>query len=240
MKVRNKILVAGLLGVLSMTSFQSQAAGAKAGDWLVRLRGIHINPNDDSSEVSVPALGGDVPGSGVGVSSDTIPELDITYMLSPHWGLELILGTSQHDVDPSGAGLIGALDGLAPLGTGSHDAIDAMALPPTLTLQYHFMPEARFRPYVGIGLNYTIFYDEQVKGPLDIPGAKIDLDSSFGLAAQIGADFDIGDSGWFANIDIKYIDMDTTAKFRGTAVGNVSVDVDINPVIFGIGIGKRF
>jgi len=151
----------------------------------------------------------------------------------------LILGSSKHDVDPQGAALVGALDGLAP-GTGGYDVIDAWALPPTLTLQYHFMPDSNVRPYAGIGLNYTIFYSEDVQGPLAINGATVNMRPSLGWAAQIGADFDLSDSGWFANVDVKYIDMDTRAEFRGTAVGDVNVDVEINPVVFGIGIGKRF
>ncbi len=239
MKVIKKSLAVGLLIVSSAASFTAQAAGAEAGDWLIRVRAINVNPSDSSSEVDVPFLGGNVPGSSVGVDSSTVPELDITYMLSPRWGIELILGTSQHDVNPQGSALTSALEGLAP-GLGNSDIIDAWALPPTLTLQYHLMPESNFRPYVGLGLNYTIYHSEDVTGALAAPGATVNLRPSFGWAAQIGADFDLGDSGWFANVDIKYIDMDTRAEFRGTPVGDVNVDVDINPVVFGIGIGRRF
>lgn len=243
MKFINKSLIAGLLIVSSAASFTAQAAGAEAGDWIVRVRAIDVSPTDSSSEVEVGGtngVGGSfVPGSGVGVSSSVVPELDITYMLTPHWGVELILGMSQHDVDPQGAGLIGALEGLAP-GQGSSDIIDVWALPPTLTLQYHFMPESNIRPYAGLGLNYTIFLHDDVTGSLAINGATVNLRPSFGWAAQIGADFDLGDSGWFANIDVKYIDMDTRAEFRGTPVGDVNVDVDIDPIVFGIGIGRRF
>ena len=239
MKVIKKCLAAGLLIVSSTASFTAQAAGAEAGDWIVRVRAIDVSPTDSSSEVDVPALGGNVAGSGVGVSSSIVPELDITYMLSPHWGIELILGMSQHDVDPQGSALIGALEGIAP-GAGASDIIDVWALPPTLTLQYHFMPESNIRPYAGLGLNYTIFLHDDVTGSLATNGATVNLRPSFGWAAQIGADFDLGDSGWFANVDVKYIDMDTRAEFRGTPVGDVNVDVDINPVVFGIGIGRRF
>lgn len=240
MKAINKSLVAGLLIASGATSFAAQATGTEAGDWIVRVRGINVSPTDSSTEVDVPALGGYVPGSSVGVNSSTVPESDITYMLAPHWGVELILGTSQHDVNPQGSALIGALDGLAPTGTGSSDVIDAWALPPTLTLQYHLMPTSNFRPYVGIGINYTIFYGEDVTGPLAVDGATVNMRPSLGWAAQVGADFDLGDSGWFANVDVKYIDMDTRAEFRNTAVGDVNVDVDINPIVFGIGIGRRF
>jgi outer membrane protein len=33
-------------------------------------------------------------------------------------------------------------------------------LPPTFSFQYHFMPDSKFRPYVGLGPNYTTFFDE--------------------------------------------------------------------------------
>lgn len=112
-------------------------------------------------------------------------------------------------------------------------------MPPTLTLQYHFLPQSSFRPYAGVGLNYTIFYNEEVAGALSAPGASVNIRPSFGWAAQIGMDFDL-DGGWFGNVDVKYIDIDTTAEFSNTSVGNVAVDVDIDPTVFGIGIGRRF
>lgn len=235
MKFDKKSLTAGLLLGLGATSFNTQAWETESilpGDWLVRVRGLVVAPDDKSGEVDVPALGGFVPGSGVVVDEYYTPELDITYMVTPHWGIELILGTSKHQVDATGAALVGALGGVT-------EVIDAWVLPPTLTFQYHLFPEASFRPYVGVGLNYTIFYDEEVRGALDQPGATINMRPSVGMAAQVGADIDIG-GGWFGNIDVKYIRMNTDAEFRNTTVGDVNVNVDIDPVVFGIGIGRRF
>lgn len=201
------------------------ASAGEAGDWLVRGRIVNVSPDENSSTVRV--AGTAVAGSGVTVNSDTIPELDITYMLQRNWGLELILGTSQHDVHGKGT--------LAGLGK----VIDADVLPPTLTMQYHFLPDSNIRPYAGLGVNYTLFYDEEVKGGLDAPGAKVSMDNSWGLAAQAGVDIDINED-WFFNIDVKYIKMDTTAKFKNSTVGSAEVDVDIDPWVFGIGIGTRF
>lgn len=208
----------------------SAAHAYEQGDWLVRGRVINVNPDESSSNVSVN--GSSVGGSGVSVDDDWTLELDITYMLHRNWGVELILGYSQHDV-----GAEGPLSGLG-------DVIDTKVLPPTLTLQYHFLPDAKFRPYVGVGVNYTNFFDEDVTGGLDVPGAKVELDDSWGLAAQVGADFSINDD-WFVNVDVKYLDIDTTAKFKGLndavgSPGNAKVDVDIDPWVFGIGIGRRF
>lgn len=199
----------------------------EAGDWLVRGRIINVDPDETSSAVSVGTPLAAVAGSKVGVTSDTTLELDITYMITKNWGAELILGSSRHDVPAKGT--------IAALG----DIIDARTLPPTVTLQYHFRPDAKLRPYAGIGVNYTNFFDEEVTGGLDAPGAKVSMEDSWGLAAQIGVDYSIN-KDWFINADLKYIDMSTTAKFKNTTVGAAEVDVDIDPVIFGIGIGRRF
>lgn len=235
MKVKRSMLVSFLLLGLGSGSISAQAwetEGLLPGDWLIRLRGIVVAPHDSSGEVDVPALGGYVAGSGVVVDTDTVPELDITYMFTPNWGMELILGTSQHDVDATGSALLGALG-------GTSEVIDAWVLPPTLTLQYHFLPNAMIRPYIGAGINYSLFYSEDVLGPLNQPGATVNIRPSVGLAAQIGLDFDIG-GGWFGNVDVKYISMSTDAEFRNTTVGDVNVNVDIDPYVFGVGIGRRF
>lgn len=197
------------------------------GDWRVRLRGIVVAPNDDSGLVSVGTPLTAVPGSGVTVDTDVKPELDITYMFHRNFGAELILGTTQHDVTARGS--------LAGLG----GVIDSWVLPPTLTFQYHPFPDSSVRPYVGVGVNWTLFYNESVEGPLDAPGAKVKIDDSWGVAGQIGVDIDMNET-WFFNVDMKYIDLDTTAKFKNTAVGAAEVDVDIDPFVWGFGIGRRF
>ncbi len=218
-----------LAAIVGLSGIASTAMAYEAGDILVRGRIAHVQPLDDSDLLHVPALGGAVPDSGVTVNSDTIPELDFTYMLAPHWGVELILGYSNHDVKASGSA--------ADLGLGK--VIDAKALPPTLTLQYHFLPNAKIRPYIGAGVNYTYFFDEKVTGPLDQPGAKIKMDDSLGFAAQAGVDFAINND-WFVNLDVKWIDMETTAHFTGTTAGSAKIDVDVDPIIWSVGIGRRF
>jgi len=215
------MLLAGFLGPVSYVQ------AYEAGDWLIRGRVINVNPNDSSGTVSVNGV--DQGTEGVSVDSDTVPELDITYMMTPNWGIELILGYSEHTVDGSQS-----WDFLGPVA-------ETKVLPPTLTLQYHFRPNAKLKPYVGMGVNYTYFFDEKVPNSsgLSNPGNSVKLKSSWGLAFQAGVDYALDDD-WFLNLDLKYIDIDTTATYRNTAAGSVSVSTDIDPVIFGIGIGRRF
>ncbi len=203
------------------------AQAYEQGDILVRGRIINVDPDDSSSVVSAGIPLAPVANTGVGVNDDTTVELDFTYMLHRNWGVELILGSSEHDVPATG------------VIAGNGDIINARTLPPTLTLQYHFRPDGRFRPYAGIGINYTHFFDEKVTGGIDAPGAKVKMDSSWGLAAQIGADVSIN-KDWFINFDMKYIKIETTAHFKNTTLTDAEVDVDIDPFVFGVGIGRRF
>ena len=220
--VGTRHLLAALL-TAGTAAIAAPSMAQEPGNWIVRGRVIHVTPNDRSGEVTTLA------GSGVGVGDDTAAELDITYMLRPNWGLELILGTTQHDLMGKGT--------IANLGKIGKTAL----LPPTLTLQYHFAPKTDVRPYAGIGVNYSKFYNEKSTNSLDtgLGGpTNINLDDSWGLAAQAGVDVGLKND-WFVNFDLKYIQIETKATLV-TGSTTRTVDVDINPWVFGIGIGKRF
>ena len=213
-------LAIALLAATGISAVATPVMAYEAGDWLVRGRIAYVDIHDSSTHISPLAA-----TTGVTVDSDTIPELDITYMIAPNWGVELILGYSDHDVTSTG---------YAPL-AADPQVIDAKALPPTLTLQYHFMPNSNIRPYIGAGVNYTYFFDEEVAGELDDGTVNVSMESSWGLAAQAGVDIAINED-WFVNLDVKYIDMDTKANFSN----GLSVEVDLNPVVWGVGVGRSF
>lgn len=196
---------------------------ADAGDVLVRVRGIMVSPTENSSAVT-PGF----PGATVSVDNAIVPELDFTYMVTNSIGAELILATSPHDI--SGEGTLSALGEIA----------DSMVLPPTFTFQYHFAPDATFRPYVGVGVNWTIFYSEDAKTSLtDAVGpTTVSLDDSVGVAFQAGFDIPITDRVFF-NADVKYIQVDTTATLNSGGTIN-TVDVDLDPLVFGVGFGMKF
>jgi outer membrane protein len=168
------------------------------------------------------------PGAHTAVSNSYTPELDFTYMVTKHIGTELILATTKHHV--SGRGSLQSFGRLA----------NTWVLPPTLTVQYHFLPDAHVRPYVGAGVNYTIFYNEKATSALNSAIGKTDvgLKDSVGYALQGGIDIDVT-KRVFVNFDIKYIDIDTKAKLTtGTLVNRERVHID--PIVAGVGIGMRF
>jgi outer membrane protein len=203
----------------------SAPALAEAGDWQIRGRFLVVAPQDSSGDV-LPAF----PGEKVSVGKAYTPELDFTYFMTNNLGLELILATTKH----SAYGKTGTTAAVGKL-------LDTWVLPPTLTLQYHFAPEASFRPYVGAGVNYTIFYNSRASGSLEaaVGDTDVSLSNSFGWALQAGADIPLNNK-LFLNFDVKYIDMSTRARLNTTAIGRQSVRVDINPLVVGFGIGTRF
>lgn len=212
-----KIAVGSALAAATLMSGVAMAQDFKtkeAGDFLIRVRGIGLIP-DESSTIS--AIGGEAEAS-----NEYVPEIDISYFVTDNIALELIAATTNHDVKVKGSTL-GA----------SADLADVGVLPPTLTVQYHFLPSNRFSPYLGAGVNYTIFYDEEAAG-----GAvtSVDFENSFGLALQAGIDVAIG-GNWSANVDVKKIFLNTDVKING---GAINADVDLDPWVVGIGVGYRF
>ncbi|NTW99414.1 MAG: OmpW family protein [Geobacteraceae bacterium] len=146
------------------------------------------------------------------VESDLTPELDLEYFISKNFSAELILGVTHHDIK-----LKGDYEG------------SAWLLPPTLTVKYHPFAGSTFSPYIGAGVNYVIPFDEDLNGVDDFS-----IDESFGWAAQAGVDMKVTEN-LFINLDYKYLNVETKAK-----IGGEKYDLDLNPSVYGIGVGYRF
>lgn len=206
------------------------AASAEDNPWMVRARVISVMPDEAGAlSVSNTRLQG-----GVSIKESYVPELDITYFFTKNIAAELILGVTPHDVKATQVTVPGALT------NANIDLGDVWLLPPTLTLQYHFQNGTKFKPYVGAGVNATFFFNEDA-GPV---ADGIDYDPSFGPALQIGFDYDLDgkDGGWAINADIKkvWINTDVTVDFTTALGAKVNADVDIDPLIVGLGLAYKF
>lgn len=211
------------LAALAAALVCAGAAQAQAeGPWMVRVRAVNLGMQHDSEAGSgalTPAL---LPADAVRVSDKTIPEVDISYFFTKNVAAELILTVPQrHDVNITSGPLA------EKIGSMKH-------LPPTLTLQYHFMPDGAFRPYVGAGVNFTKFMGVNLHS--SVAGADLALDSnSFGLALQAGFDVKVG-KNVYLNFDVKKIQIRSDVLVGGSKVSRVSVD----PLAIGVGLGWRF
>jgi outer membrane protein len=231
--MKKTILIAALSSL-----FASGYAMAEAGDWVVRARAVSVSPNE-SSELGKTVnqnvgAGTMSAGAELSVDSNIIPELDISYYFTKNIAAELILATgTRHDVSVKG-------DSLATIGNQNLGSVNL--LPPTLTVQWHFMPDQMFDPYLGAGITYSHSFDRGLafqSGPLAGGAIRIDRDM-FAPAVQAGFDINLKD-GWLINADVKYVWLNTDVETNAVTGSWVKIDsLDINPVVIGLGIGKKF
>jgi outer membrane protein len=193
----------GLSLLAAMGALYAPAAQSADTPWMVRIRAVNLDAADKNTWAN----------NNVSANDKVIPEVDISYFFTPNWAAELILTYPQkHDVRLNGA-VIGSL---------KH-------LPPTLTLQYHFDTASMYKPYVGAGLNYTVFSSVRLPAGLTIER------SSFGVALQAGLDIEI-QKNLYLNFDVKKVQIRTDLASAGAKLGAIKVD----PVLVGVGLGWRF
>lgn len=199
------------------------AQAFEAGDFITRAGVVHVAPDDSSDVITIggaQALGSD---ARVAVDANTQLGLRATYMLTGNIGVGLLAATPfKHHI--SGAGDIEALGNIA----------ETKHLPPTLTLQYFPMhSSSALQPYVGVGVNYTTFFDEKTTGALE--GLDIELDDSVGVAAEIGLDYMLSDN-FGLNAAMWWADIDTTAEVETLD----DFDVQIDPMVYMVGFTYKF
>lgn len=218
-KVGQKRLAVAIATGALLTSFN---AFAEEGNWMARVRAVNVLWDNNSGEVAALA----VPSGAIKASNETIPEIDITYFFTKNLAAELILTYPQkHKVRVTQSAV------------GAFDAGTLKELPPTLTLQYHFMPDAQFRPYVGAGINYTRFSSVNL-APLDAVtgGTNSVKNTSIGGSVQVGLDIKVGTNSYI-NVDLKKVYLRT--DLNNSAAGKLS-HLKLDPTLLGIGYGFRF
>ncbi|PPE74347.1 OmpW family protein [Solimonas fluminis] len=193
------------LALCALTLATAPAAQAyEAGDFLLRGGIHHVSPKSDNHET-------------LDVQAASSLTASVEYFLQPQWAIDLLVAVPfKHEVE-----------------LGGTEVASTRHLPPTLSLVWYPAAGGRWHPYVGAGLNYTLFFDEDTKGP--IAGQDLELDPSFGLAAMAGIDWDIGDR-WGVALDVRYMDIDTEGTLDGAALGTFEID----PLAVGLSASYRF
>lgn len=210
-------LTAALLCTVCAVSTGAFAGTVEGTEWdaaeRFQIRGRVVDVvTDESSTVSV----GGKAKAGDGLS----PEVDLSYYFTDYVSAELIAATTQHSLKHSAAGDLGR----------------TWVLPPTLTVQYHPMPHDAFSPYVGAGLNYSVFYGEESAKGNNVTG--LDVDGGVGYALQAGADYWL-DEHWGVNVDVKKLFLNVDAKMN-VGAAPVTADIDLDPWVIGAGVSYRF
>lgn len=188
---------------------------AAQSPWQVRVRGLGVITSDKGFVDGIA-------GSGLSYSDTVVPELDISYFFTDNIAAELILGTTYANIEGDGS-----IAGLGKVGK-------TWLLPPTVTLQYHFTDFGAFKPYVGAGVNYTLFYNQSGSGAF----TNLDVKNKFGAALQVGFDYML-DKHWGVNFDVKklFLEPEWKVDFNGAPLTGKA---KLNPWLVGAGVTYRF
>lgn len=235
-----KVLTMGLAVALAGGSVVGYAY--EQGDWILRVGATTVDPDTDSDDINLP--GGLV--AEADVDSDTQLGIIPAYMVTDQFAIEVLAATPfKHDIEAQGQGSI--------KGTNL-DAGSTKQLPPTVSVQWYPRGgQSGWQPYIGAGLNYTTFFDEDADNQLigllgdltmgAVDDANLDIDDSWGIAFQAGVDIPI-DEHWAFNAGVWYIDIDTTAeitaKANGATAATVKFDVELDPWVYNVGIAYKF
>lgn len=216
-----KLFVISHLALLSVF-FINNAFADHEPYWSASGGIVFVNPNDSSSSV----LSND---DGVTVDSASAVGLSFTYHFDDVWAVELLTASPfSHDITGTGS-----LKGLA-IGDTKH-------LPPTVSLIYKWGSDYQY--HVGAGINHTVFFDtssnDALTAALSADTTDIDLESSTGLAFKFGVDVPIS-KDWSLNANAYWIDIDTKADVIVNGNVATTVDVEIDPWVFMLGLSTRF
>lgn len=218
------------LALLSTFSFAPQAMAHEAGDILVRGGITMVQP--DSGKTPILLADADSTMS-LSVDDNYQLGLNLVYFFDSNWAVEVLAATPfTHDVTIHDPNSVLGVDG-AKLAEVTH-------LPPTVSALYYFDTGSAFKPYIGAGINYTIFFNEEFEAaPKALGLSDLELGGSFGYALQVGADYEINDK-WHVNASARYIDINSKAKFKvaGEDIGVAKIDVD--PMVYSLMIGYKF
>lgn len=245
-------LIAALASFFIGSMIATNVAAHEKGDFIFRIGASLVDPERDNLGFSASVAPGDIPELPDGASINGNLQVDTglsmvfggTYMITRRFAVDLLLAAPfRHEIDLEANVAIGNSSAL-PVDLGQ--IAEVKHIPPTLSLQYHFSPETRLQPYVGVGVNWTTFVNEELTdiivivdgdevnlGPL---GSTLDVDSSFGAAGQVGLDWEFAEN-LLLNFDIRYLELQPKIKIDGV---ESPASLKIDPFVYSLNIGYRF
>lgn len=218
-----------ILGITA--SLPHQLHAQEKGDWILRMGAMGFNPGTNSSLLQSSTA--NISGSTINVDSNGQFGLSLGYMFSDSWALEaMTTAPFEHNLTVSG---------LEQFGLTTYNLGETKQLPPTISVLHFFnSPSSKLRPYLGLGLNYTHFYDDSLSNQAraELGAQGLELDESFGIALRAGVDWKLN-AGWFLNASVWRYNLDTNASFT-TNAGSFSTDLSLDPWVYSITLGHDF
>lgn len=191
---------------------------AAAGDFYIRAGVSAMDPDTGSESFST------ISRSGVRLDSDITLSGALGWFITDSAALE-ISSSLPYSPDLEGNHRLNEL-GIGNIG-------DVKYVPTYLTMNYFFQNTSAVTPYLGAGVAFNKFYDENARPP----GLDVNLDSTFDPTLLAGVEMDFG-TPVLVNFDVRYTLLDTDARFSGAI--DETVEMEIDPVVFTLGVGYRF
>lgn len=196
-----------------------QSTGQPMSRWQVNLdvAGVLLHP---SATVDIAGMG--VPGASASTSDAVTGTIDLSYYLTPNIAIDLYSGIPP-EMTVKGTGSIGSVGTVATTRYGAG----------VLSVEYHFTGLGRFEPYVGAGVNYTVFFATHGS---TLSGA--DISNGWGAALKVGLRYAL-DHSWGLHIYVQQLFVNTRLSGQLGPLP-VSAKATLNPTIVGAGLSYRF
>ncbi|MDK3016182.1 OmpW/AlkL family protein [Pseudodonghicola flavimaris] len=179
-------------------------AAQSQGDWTLGFGLGYVDPKSDN---------GTLAGASADVGDNAQPIFTAEYFFRDNWGVEILAATPfKHNVF-----------------VGGGYAATVKQLPPVVSVNYHVPTQTAFKPFFGLGVNYTTFFEESS------PLGNIELDDSWGVAVQAGLDYEISDKN-AVRFNVRWIDINSDVTLNGANIGEAEID----PWVVAVSYVHRF
>ncbi|HKT94112.1 MAG TPA: OmpW family outer membrane protein [Paraburkholderia sp.] len=233
-----------LAGVAALASFTA-AHAQSANTFYVTTGWFRFMPQDSSDPLKIDSVGGTpvnmaIPNTGASIGTADTLGVSLGYFITDHLATEAELGIPPK-FDISGGG---SFSSFGKVGT-------AKLWSPALLFKYYFnSPEAKFRPYLGIGVTYAWFTDAKItngafeQGVLGGP-TSVSTDRSWAPVFNLGFNYNFT-KHWFAGFSLSYIPINVTATYNTTLNNQFGTQrvaeskIHLNPLVTYLKVGYNF
>jgi outer membrane protein len=242
---RRTIGSAGMAACICSAALTGHAHAQSAGSITLSTGWLHVAPQGNATPLTVESVGGvavnqQLAGSGAHPTSTNTVGITTEYYVTDNIGVAMLVGLPLK-VDLVGEG---SLQKYGNLGS-------TKPMPPAIELRYHlFSAESKFRPFIGLGVNYTWFTQVRISNSQFVtdnlgPGgsAHAELSSSWNPVFEIGASYAIT-KHWSVGTSVGYIPVKTRLTLYGqTATGTQIVSTStlrLNPLNVFVNVAYTF
>lgn len=221
---RKIVRVAVMAGFVYSAVLAGNANAQSAGSFTLATGWLYLAPQGHATPLTVVSVDGvpanqQLTGTGAHASSTNTLGITTEYYVTDHIGIAALFGL------PRTVNLVGegTLSKYGTLGT-------ARPMPPAIELRYHlFEAQSKFRPFVGLGVNYTWFTQVRATNGQFItdsvgPGGSMHatLGASWNPVFEVGASYALA-KHWSVGASVAYVPVQTHMTIYGQTANGTQI-----------------